>query len=155
MWLISLARGGVDAVGIDDRELGQGVQQFVTTCPSTRRPGALRSAAGRPFSLARCRALLSSMSQIASQRSLTTASSWLNPPGESGDSGLSRLSRSRDCLDSHATVMMRLRSNSIGLSQPSWLWRRLRLCQISRYSKIALASSSRVFHVFRSSVDDG
>ena len=35
--------------------------------------------------------------------------------------------------------MMRLRSHSSGVSHPSWLWRRLRLCQISRYSKIALA----------------
>jgi len=35
--------------------------------------------------------------------------------------GLSRVPCSQDFLDSHATVMMRLRSNSIGLSQPSWL----------------------------------
>ena len=36
-------------------------------------------------------------------------------------SGLSRVPRSRDSLDSHATVMMRLRSNSSGESHPSWL----------------------------------
>ena len=58
--------------------------------------------------------------------------------------------RSRDCLESHATVVIRLRSNSTGVSHPSWLCRRWRFCQISRYSKIALASSRRVFHVLRS-----
>jgi hypothetical protein len=39
--------------------------------------------------------------------------------------------------------MMRLRSNSIGVSHPSWPWRRFRWCWISRYWKIASASSSR------------
>ena len=45
----------------------------------------------------------------------------LNRPGKSGESGVSRVPRGRDSLDSHATVMMRLRSNSTGVSQPSWL----------------------------------
>ena len=35
-------------------------------------------------------------------------------------------------------------SNSSGVSMPSALWRRLRLWKISRYSKIAFASSTRV-----------
>lgn len=50
--------------------------QFVTTCPSTSRPEALRSADGRPRSRARSRARLSSISQIASQSSFTTAWSF-------------------------------------------------------------------------------
>jgi hypothetical protein len=62
--------------------------------------------------------------------------------------GVSRVPRNRDCLDPHATVMMRLRSNSIGVSHPSWPCQRLRLCRISRYSNVALASSMRVFHFF-------
>jgi hypothetical protein len=45
-------------------------------------------------------------------------------------------------LDSRATVDGF--SNSIGISMPSELWRRWRLWKISRYSKIALASSTRV-----------
>ena len=45
----------------------------------------------------------------------------VNRPGVSGDFGVSRVPRSRDSWDSHATVMMRLRSNSIGVSHPSWL----------------------------------
>jgi hypothetical protein len=49
--------------------------QPATAWPSTRRPGALRALAGLPFSFARARARLSSMSRMASQISLTTASS--------------------------------------------------------------------------------
>ena len=45
----------------------------------------------------------------------------VNRVGFSGGCGVSRVPRSRDSLDSHATVMMRLRSNSIGVSHPSWL----------------------------------
>ena len=45
----------------------------------------------------------------------------MNRPGFRGGSGLARVPRSRESLDSHATVMMRLRSNSIGESHPSWL----------------------------------
>src|SRR5919107_3733292 len=41
-------------------------------------------------------------------------------------------------------------SNSMGVSMPRRLCRRWRLCQISRYSKIALASSMRVFQRRRS-----
>jgi hypothetical protein len=52
-------------------------------------------------------------------------------------------------LDSHATVGVF--SNCIGVSMPSALWRRVRLWKISRYSKIALASSTRVFQRRRSS----
>ena len=40
-------------------------------------------------------------------------------PNEGG--GLSRVPWCRDSLDSHATVMMRLRSKFIGVSHPSWL----------------------------------
>ena len=45
----------------------------------------------------------------------------LNRPGVPGHFGVPRVPRSRDSLDSHATVMMRLRSNSIGVTHPSWL----------------------------------
>lgn len=45
----------------------------------------------------------------------------MNRPGFGGDSGVSWVPRSRDSLDSHATVVMRLLSNSIGVSHPSWL----------------------------------
>ena len=38
----------------------------------------------------------------------------------------------------------------MGVSMPSKVWRRCRLCQISRYSKIALASSIRVCQRLRS-----
>lgn len=37
------------------------------------------------------------------------------------DSSVSRVSRGPDFLDSHATVTMRLRSNSIGLTHLNWL----------------------------------
>ncbi len=37
-----------------------------------------------------------------------------------------------ELLESHATVMDLVFSNSIGVSMPSWLCRRRRLCQISR-----------------------
>jgi len=40
---------------------------------------------------------------------------------------------------------------SIGVRQPCTLWRRCRLWQISRYSNMALASSTRVFNRVRSS----
>jgi hypothetical protein len=56
-------------------------------------------------------------------------------------------SRGAGWLDSHATV--EAFSNSIGVSMPRLLWRRCRLWKISRYSKIALASSKRVFHRWR------
>ncbi len=46
-------------------------------------------------------------------------------------------------LDCHATVGVF--SNCIGVSMPRLLCRRCRLCQISRHSKIAFASSMRVF----------
>jgi hypothetical protein len=47
----------------------------------------------------------------------------------------------------HAAVVgCRRASNSMGLIMPSDECRRWRLCQISRYSKIAVASSTRVFH---------
>ena len=47
----------------------------------------------------------------------------------------------------HAAVVSCCRaSNSTGVIMPSAECRRCRLCQISRYSKIALASSTRVFH---------
>ena len=74
----------------------------------------------------------------------------VNRPGMSGDSGLPQVPWSRDSLDSQATVVMRSRSNCIGVGDLSWLCRLLRLCQIPRYSKIALASSRRVFHFLRS-----
>ncbi len=52
----------------------------------------------------------------------------------------------------HAAVVGRLRaSNSTGVSIPSEEWRRWRLWKISRSSKIAFASSTRVRHRFRSS----
>ena len=38
----------------------------------------------------------------------------------------------------------------MGVSMPGKVWRRCRLCQISRYSKIAFASSMRVRQRFRS-----
>jgi AhpD family alkylhydroperoxidase len=52
---------------------------------------------------------------------------------------------------SQATSVAWSFSNSTGVRQPKALWRRCRLWKISRYSKIALASSTRVFHRRRSS----
>lgn len=54
----------------------------------------------------------------------------LNRPGMSGvvRPGLGGV----ELLESHATVMDLVFSNSIGVSIPSWLCRRRRLCQISR-----------------------
>ena len=42
-------------------------------------------------------------------------------------------------------VLMLFNSNSIGVSMPRLEWRRRRLWKTSMYSKIALASSTRVF----------
>lgn len=53
---------------------------------------------------------------------------------------------------SQATVVVCCSSNSTGVSHLSGPCQRCRLCQISRYSKIALANSIRVFHRRRSSV---
>ena len=52
---------------------------------------------------------------------------------------------------SQATSVACSFSNSSGVRQPRALWRRWRLWKISRYSKIALANSTRVFHRWRSS----
>lgn len=65
----------VDAVGIGEGELLQGLFQFVVTWPSTSRPEALRWSERRPFSLARSRARLSSMLRMASHSSLIAAAS--------------------------------------------------------------------------------
>jgi hypothetical protein len=65
----------------------------------------------------------------------------VNRPGFTGGSGVPSVSRSR-VAGPHATVDTV--SNSIGVSMPRLLWRRCRLWKISRYSKIALASSTRV-----------
>jgi hypothetical protein len=65
---------------------------------------------------------------------------------------VSRVSRSRDAGPrAHTTgsAMVWVSSYSIGVSIPSAECRRRRLWEISRYSKIALASSSRVRHLRR------
>jgi hypothetical protein len=71
-----------------------------------------------------------------------TLTCTVNCPGIPGGSA-APLVRGAGWLDSHATV--EVFSNSIGVSMPRLLWRRCRLWKISRYSKIALASSIRVF----------
>jgi hypothetical protein len=53
-------------------------------------------------------------------------------------------------LDSAAVHDAFLCSYSMGVSMPSDEWRRRRLWKISRYSKIAFASSTRVVHRWRS-----
>ncbi len=70
----SVLQVGVDAVGVDDGG-AQGLLPVRHDLALDELSGALRSAAGRPFSLARSRARLSSMLQIASHSSLITASS--------------------------------------------------------------------------------
>jgi len=69
---------------------------------------------------------------------------WREPPWKRGGSGLPWVPWSR-VSEFHATVDCFCRvSNSTGVRMPSAECRRWRLWKISRYSKIALASSTRV-----------
>jgi hypothetical protein len=72
----------------------------------------------------------------------------VNRPGFTGGSAVPLVLWSRMAgFSCHGGVF----SNCIGVSMPSALWRLVRLWKISRYSKIALASSTRVFQRCRSS----
>jgi hypothetical protein len=73
---------------------------------------------------------------------------WLELPRFGGRVAVPLVSWSR-VAGFHATVDVF--SNSTGVSMPRLLWRRCRLWKISKYSKIALASSTRVRQRCRSS----